>query len=51
MLEVLLGREYFETHLDSRVRSSTGFVFIDAMFADQFLQEVEDLKSKLENRS
>ena len=45
----VLGREFFETHLDPRVRNSAGFVFIHAMFANQFLREVEELKSKLEN--
>jgi 6-phosphogluconolactonase/glucosamine-6-phosphate isomerase/deaminase len=47
-LECLLGKEYFETHDDKRVRESAGFVFLRAMHARVFLKEVEELKSKFE---
>ena len=47
-LRVLLGEEFFTNHPDPRVRDSAGFVFIKAMYADRFLREVEDLKSKFE---
>jgi hypothetical protein len=32
------------------VRESDGFVFIKAMYAEKFLQEVEQLQSKIENK-
>jgi hypothetical protein len=44
----LLGEDYFLNHKDMRVRNAKGFVFLKAMYADHFLQEVEELKSKLE---
>ena len=47
-LGVLLGEDFFQKHPDERVRKCTGFVFIKAMWAQRFLQEVEDLKSKFE---
>jgi glucosamine-6-phosphate deaminase len=47
-LQCLLGKEYFETHADKRVRESAGFVFLRAMHAQVFLKEVEELKSKFE---
>jgi glucosamine-6-phosphate deaminase len=50
LLQTLLGQEYFETHLHQRVRESDGFVFIKAMYAEKFLQEVEQLQSKIENK-
>jgi len=49
ILHCLLGEEYFTCHPDPRVRNSAGFVFLKAMDATQFLQEVEQLKSKFEN--
>ena len=50
LLTTLLGAEYFATHLNERVRNSDGFVFIKAMYAEKFLQEVEQLQSKIENK-
>lgn len=47
-LECLLGKHYFDTHPDRRVRESAGFVFLRAMHAKVFLKEVEELKSKFE---
>jgi len=47
-LRILLGDDYFNNHPDPRVRDCAGFVFIKAMYADRFLQEVQDLKSKFE---
>jgi hypothetical protein len=44
----LLGEDYFNTHSDPRVRNSAGFVYLKAMYADRFLKEVEELKSKFE---
>lgn len=49
MLGTLLGEEYFENHQNPRVRQSAGFIFIHAMYAKRFLEEVEELKSKFEN--
>lgn len=48
-LSALLGEEYFSEHSDPRVRDSAGFIFIRAMLAEEFLREVEELKSKFEN--
>jgi hypothetical protein len=50
ILRTLLGEEYFQTHDNSRVRNSSGFVFIKAMHAKEFLNEVEQLKSTLEKK-
>jgi hypothetical protein len=50
LMHTLLGEEYFTTHTDPRVRDSGGFVFIRAMEAEKFLEEVEQLKSTLENK-
>jgi len=50
LLKTLLGEEYFNTHLNSRIRDSAGFVFIKAMYASQFLHEVEVLKTQIENK-
>jgi glucosamine-6-phosphate deaminase len=47
-LAVLLGEKYFQDHPDPRVQAAAGFVFIKAMPVDQFLQEVQGLKSKIE---
>ncbi len=47
-LKTLLGEDYFLNHKDMRVRNAKGFVFLKAMYADHFLQEVEELKSKFE---
>jgi len=47
-LRVLLGEEYFKNHPDERVRECHGFIYIKAMFAEHFLKEVEELKSKFE---
>jgi hypothetical protein len=49
MLVTLLGEEYFAKHKNQRVRESGGFIFIQAMYADRFLKEVEELKSKFES--
>lgn len=49
MLEILLGKEWFENHKNPKVREAKGFIFIRAMEAKTFLAEVEDLKSKFEN--
>ena len=48
MIRCLLGNEYFDKHPNERVRNSKGFIFIKAMYMDHFLQEVADLRSKLE---
>ena len=45
----ILGAEYFQNHLNERIRNCGGFVFIKAMYAEKFLQEVEQLRSKFEN--
>jgi glucosamine-6-phosphate deaminase len=50
LLQTLLGTEYFATHQNERVRNAAGFVFIKAMYASKFLQEVEELQSKIENK-
>jgi hypothetical protein len=47
-LAVLLGEKYLQEHPDPRVQAATGFVFIKAMPVDQFLQEVQGLKSNIE---
>lgn len=44
----MLGEEFFQSHEDARVRESEGFVFVKAMYASDFLKEVEVLKSRLE---
>ena len=44
----LLGQDYFDSHRDPRVRAAGGFIFLRAMSAEQFLREVEELKSKFE---
>lgn len=49
-LVTLLGEEYFQQHENQRVKNSTGFVFIRAMYAKEFLNEVEQLKSTLEKK-
>lgn len=49
MLSILLGEEYFTNHVNPKVRDCSGFIFIHAMPATQFLAEVEELKSKFEN--
>ncbi len=48
MVKKLLGDQYFEESTDPRIRKSSGFVFIKAMYADRFLKEVEELRSKFE---
>lgn len=48
-LNILLGEAFFTEHRDARVRNSAGFIFLRAMFAEKFLKEVEELKSKFEN--
>lgn len=48
-LQILTGEKFFKEHLDERVRNAAGFIFIKAMYAQQFLKEVEELKSKFEN--
>ncbi len=50
ILQTLLGDEYFLNHENPRVRQSSGFIFIKAMHAREFLNEVEHLKSKFENK-
>jgi glucosamine-6-phosphate deaminase len=47
-LGILLGEDFFNNHSQERVRDSAGFIFIRAMPAQQFLKEVEELKSKFE---
>ena len=47
----LLGVDYFQNHLNERIRNCGGFVFIKAMYAEKFLQEVEQLRSKFENKT
>ena len=49
LLLTLLGSDYFETHPNERVRNSQGFIFIQAMTSECFLNEVVELKSKFEN--
>jgi len=49
-MKTLLGEDYVKNHLDERVRNCGGFVFIKAMYAQHFLSEVEELKSKLETK-
>lgn len=49
MLSTLLGEDYFKNHKNERVRTSGGFIFIQAMYAERFLKEVEELKSKFES--
>lgn len=48
-LFTMLGEHYFTAHANPRVRDSGGFIFLQAMHADRFLREVEELKSKFEN--
>ena len=48
MIETLLGEDFFKNHEDPRIRNSTGFVFLKAMYVEHFLREVEELKSKFE---
>ncbi len=50
-MRVLLGDSYFRDHLDDSVRISGGFIYLKAMYADHFLREVEELKSKFETKS
>lgn len=50
LLQTLLGPEFFSNHTNERVRNAAGFVFIKAMYANKFLQEVEELQSKIENK-
>lgn len=50
LLGQLLGEEYMCTHIDERVRNSEGFVFVNAMYAKEFLSEVRDLSSKLQSK-
>lgn len=50
LLQTLLGADYFANHVNERVRNSAGFVFIKAMYASKFLQEVEELQTKIENK-
>ena len=50
LLGLLLGENYFKNHGDPLVRCSTGYIFIKAMYAQEFLAAVDDLKAKLENR-
>jgi glucosamine-6-phosphate deaminase len=45
----LLGQEFFNEHPDERIRGCGGFIFLKAMYADTFLQQVEELKGKFEN--
>lgn len=49
LAHTLLGQQFFDLHEDERVREAEGFVFIKAMRAQQFLQEVEVLQNKFEN--
>lgn len=48
-LHTMLGDHYFTHHANPRIRNSEGFIFLQAMHADKFLREVEELKSKFEN--
>ena len=48
MLRVLLGDKYFSEHEDERIKNSSGFIFIKAMYAEHFLREVEELRTKFE---
>lgn len=48
LMRILLGEEFFHNHTDPLIRSSGGFVFLKAMYAREFLKEVEELKNKLE---
>jgi len=50
LLQTLLGAEFFATHKNERVRNSEGYVFVKAMYAEKFLQEVEELQTKIENK-
>lgn len=51
LLRVLLGDHYFDSHSNDLVRTSAGFIFIKAMYANEFLAAVEELKTKLENKN
>jgi glucosamine-6-phosphate deaminase len=48
-LGILLGEAFFKDHEDERVRSANGFVFIKGMTLEQFLSEVEELKSRFQS--
>jgi glucosamine-6-phosphate deaminase len=48
-LEILLGADYFSKHSNVLVQNAAGFIFIQAMYLGQFLEEVEELKNKFEN--
>lgn len=46
---MIVGDDFFTQHSDERVCTSGGFIFIKAMYANNFLQQVEDLRNKFEN--
>lgn len=47
-LEVLLGKKYFQNHPDPKVRQAHGFVFIKEMTAEEFVENAQELKSRIE---
>lgn len=47
-LQVLLGKKYFQNHPDPRIRNAQGFVFIKEMTAEEFIENAQELKSRIE---
>ena len=47
-LQVLLGKKYFQGHPDPRVRNAQGFVFVKEMTAETFMDNAQELKSRIE---
>lgn len=47
-LQILLGEEFFIQHPNPRVRESKGFVFIKEMSQEEFSENAQELKSRIE---
>lgn len=47
-LQVLLGKKYFQSHSNPKIRDAQGFVFIKEMTAEEFMDDAQELKSRIE---
>lgn len=48
MIQLLLGKDYFYTNPNSKIRASHGLIFFKEMNVDEFLKEARDLEKSME---
>jgi glucosamine-6-phosphate deaminase len=48
MIQLLLGKDYFYTNPNSKIRASHGLIFFKEMTVEEFLKEARDLEKSME---